>query len=214
MTGDSTLYASPFTCSLAVHLVLRQHAVPFELVWVQRGPGRRVITPGFEVINPLRKVPALRLPDGEILVEMVGILAYLEEVHGIERTPVERRRLLAWLSTIATELHKQVLAPLFDPETPEAGRRDGVDRLLGPVLARLEAVLVDEPTVLGGPVFTSVDAYVLWGLLLLRNQHPERVNTPILTGYLERHLALGFVREALGIERAALRDRQLQQLER
>ena len=61
-----TLYTFPFACSFAVHIGLERLAVPFEITWVDRGYARKIMTNGFDALNPKRKVPALVLPDGEV----------------------------------------------------------------------------------------------------------------------------------------------------
>ena len=155
-----TLYAFPFSCSLAVHVTLVQHDVPHALRWVQRGPGRQATSAELERLNPKRKVPTLVLPSGEVLTEIVGVLLYLDEQHNPGRPHAERRRLIEWLAFTATELHKTVLAPAFDPAvTPEA-RDDARLRLLPTAVAPLEGALAGRATLLGGPVPSVADVYV------------------------------------------------------
>ena len=198
-----TLFAFPFACSMAVHQTLLQHRVPFELQWMQRGPLRKVKDVDYDAVNPKRKVPALRLPDGEVLTEAVGVLLYLDETYAGSRPPAQRRRLIEWLSFVATELHQQVLGPAFDLQTPEAVRLDG-RRMLPPVLAHLEQTLTDRETLLGDAQPSGADAYAFWALTLLRNLWPETVSTPALTAYRRRMRAHDFVGATLQREREAM----------
>lgn len=199
-----TLYAFPFSCSLAVHVTLVQHDVPHALRWVQRGPGRQATGAELERLNPKRKVPTLVLPSGEVLTEIVGVLLYLDEQHAPGRPAAERRRLVEWLAFTATELHKTVLAPAFDPAVSHEAREDARLRLLPTALAPLEAALAGRETLLGGPVPSVADAYVTWALVLLRNLWPDAVATPGLVAYRRRMVAVPAFAEAVERERAVV----------
>lgn len=186
-----TLYTFPMSCSLAVQMVLVQHDVPHRLETVERGPARKVGTEGFDAVNPKRKLPTLVLPDGEVLTEVVGVLAHLGE----QLAPVDartQRRRVEWLAFLATELHQQVLGPLFDPASPDAAIRDATERLLPPVLAHVEDHLATRETVLGGPP-DGVDTYLFWGLTLLRLARPDSVAAPGLTAFRRRMREHDFV---------------------
>lgn len=201
---EHTLYAVPFTCSLAVHLTLAQQGLPTTLRWLSRGPRRQITGEAFAALNPKRKVPTLVLPDGEVLTEIVGVLLFLDEGAHPDRPAAERRRLIEWLSFLATELHKPVLAPAFDPAVSDEARLDARDRLLPTVLEPLERALAERETLLAGPEPTVADAYLLWGLLLLRNLWPETVTTPHLTAFRKRMMALPYVQQVIAVEREAL----------
>ena len=207
MTPTHTLYTAPMTCALAMHAHLHRHAVPFELKWVARGPRRRIGTVGYAEQNPKAKVPALRLPDGELLTEIVAILAHLDEVHGPDRSARGRRRLLEWLSFLATEVHQAVLGPTFDPESPAGAKQDADERLLGPVLAHLQAQLERSPTLLGDDAPSTADLYLLWAGLLLRYRWPERVEGTALDRFDQWMLGLDYVREPVRLHRARLQAR-------
>ncbi|MCA9493969.1 MAG: glutathione S-transferase N-terminal domain-containing protein [Myxococcales bacterium] len=170
-----TLYASPLTCSLAPHALLLEHDVPHEVRYVRRGPGRLAVDEALARLDPRRKVPTLVLPDGEVLGEMVVVLGYLDERYGPERTPVERRALTRWLSFLATELHKQVLAPAFDADTPAEAVEDARARLLPHVLEVCADAVRQRQTLLGGPP-SAADAYLWWALILL--EHRWRADVP------------------------------------
>ncbi len=198
-----TLYAAPFACSLAVHLVLAQHEIPHTVRWVRLGADRQIADRAYVAVNPKRKVAALALPGGEVLTENAGILLYLDEAHRGPRDPAERRRLIEWLIFLGTELHKQVLAASFDPRVSDEARQDARDRLLPPVLAHLEEALADRPTLLGDPEPSGADAYLFWGLLLLRHLWPDVAGTPALTTFRQNMQARPWVRSVLGREQEA-----------
>lgn len=198
-----TLYAFPFACSQAVHAVLRAQGIEPELRWVPRGPARKVADADLATVNPKRKVPTLVLPDGTVLTEIVSVLHALDAP--TDRTPSERRAHLEWLAFLATELHQQVLGPLFDPDTPQETLPDLKQRLLPPVLAHLEATVHEHGTLLGTDP-SPADHYLVWGLLLLGIRWPEMVATPGLQAFRARMLEQPALQQTLAIERARSRD--------
>ncbi|MCB9762812.1 MAG: glutathione S-transferase N-terminal domain-containing protein [Alphaproteobacteria bacterium] len=199
--SEMTLFAIPFACSMAVHLALNALALPHEVRWVHRFSAILEDGGDYRAINPKAKVPALRLPDGELLTEVASVLLHLDGlVH--DRTAQERRRLLEWLLFTSTELHKPILSLNFDPRAPEATREDLRDRLLAPVLEVYERALSAQPTLLGGAPSVA-DAFAFWGLLLVRYQWPERVQTPGIAAFLRSTLDRPATRTVLGLEQAA-----------
>lgn len=196
-----TLYAIPFTCSLAVRLALTERALPHHIRWMRRfehimlDDGAR-----YAEINPKRRVPALALDDGELLTEIPAVLAYIDQI-GTNRSEPERRRLLEWLCFIATELHRPALFLLFDPATPSATREDVLARLLPPVLDQLGKALEDRPALLGERASVA-DFYLLWALTLLRFQFKEHVPAG-LEAYRRRTTEVPWIASVLAEERAA-----------
>jgi glutathione S-transferase len=197
-----TLYAIPFTCSLAVRWALAARDVPCDVVWMRRF--EHVLPDGTrfdDAVNPKRRVPALRLPDGELLTEIVAVLDHLDRAE--ERPPAERRRHLEWLAYLATELHRPTLLPLFDPASPPATVEDALHRHLPPVLDHLEAHLARSPTLLGGAP-SGADWYLLWALVLLRFQHRDHLRHPALLAFHARWSAHPAAARVLADERARL----------
>ena len=103
-----TLYYSPGSCSLIVHILLEEFGVPFE--------AKKADSKSAEYrrdINPKGKVPALATPDG-ILTECVAIVEYLCDHHGDGKLlgkpgTWQRAKTLERIATLATEIH-----PLFN----------------------------------------------------------------------------------------------------
>ncbi|MCB9691101.1 MAG: glutathione S-transferase N-terminal domain-containing protein [Alphaproteobacteria bacterium] len=196
-----TLFSFPFSCALAVELELTRHGLPYEVRHVTRGRATRVDGEAFAEVNPKRKVPVLVLPDGERLTEIVGILTHLDTVHGPDRTAAERRRVLEDVAFVATELHQAVLGPLFDPSAPDATRADVVERLLPPLVDILETrVAAGWIGATRGPA----DAYLLWGLLLLRHGAKGTTDRPHLDAFVARHLDEPDVQRVLARARRTL----------
>lgn len=197
-----TLHAVPLTCSLAVHLVLADAGAPFTVAWAARGPGRLAVGDALVAANPKRKVPTLVLPDGEVLTEIAAVLGYLDERHGPSRSPAERRRLAEWLAFTSTELHKQVLAPAFDPGSPAEAVADARARLLPHVLAVYAGALAGRSALVGDSP-SGADAYLWWGLVLLGHLWPADVPEPLVAWRREVGGRPSW-RRVLGEERALL----------
>lgn len=103
-----TLYFSPGSSSMAVHIALHETGVTFEArpLSLKRNETR---TPEFLKINPAGKVPTL-LIDGRPLVEVAGILFYLArrfpEAGLLPHGDIEAEaRVVSWMSFIASALH-------------------------------------------------------------------------------------------------------------
>ena len=190
-----TLYTFPFSCSLAVEVVLRQHDVPFDVALVERGPARKV-RGEFGDINPKRKVPAL-LIEGALLTEIASVLVELDRRFVPGRSSEDRRHLGEWSCFVATELHQAVLGPVFDPDAPDGARTDAVERLLVPVLEYVEQSLtaLGERPILVGTEPSGADAYLWWAILLLRH-HNADVLGPAANRYYEHLRTYSFFRAA------------------
>lgn len=196
-------YASPFSCSFAVHLVLRQQGIPHELKWVDRGEGRLIRQADLGRINPFRKVPTLILPDSEVTTEVSSILHSLDPE---SRSPSSTRQHQAWLSVVATELHKPLLAPAFDAHCPELVWQDALERLIPHTLGVIDAHLADRETLLGEPQAketapSPADAYLFWALTLLRFRWPEQLKSN-LARFHAAYLSRPWAGPTLAIEQA------------
>ncbi|MGA2893954.1 MAG: glutathione S-transferase N-terminal domain-containing protein [Xanthobacteraceae bacterium] len=71
-----TLYYAPGACSLASHIVLEESGETYEAKRVDLAGGEQR-TEAYLKINPLGRVPALRLDNGEPLSENTAILPFL-----------------------------------------------------------------------------------------------------------------------------------------
>lgn len=102
-----TLYLSPGSSSMAVHIALHEIDVPFETksLSFHRKEHRQ---PPFLAINPAGKVPTL-LVDGTPLTEVAGCLLYLAkrfpEARLLPNDPLAEAQAVSWMSFIASTLH-------------------------------------------------------------------------------------------------------------
>ncbi len=114
------LYYSPGACSQAPHIALTEAGIEFEPVRVDLRAKTLEDGSDYFTFNPKGAVPALGLPDGEVLTENAVILQFIGDLKpeagflpplGLMR----RYRVLEWLNFVATELHKS-FTPLFKPD--------------------------------------------------------------------------------------------------
>jgi maleylacetoacetate isomerase len=84
---------------------LAYETVPVHLI-KDGGHNRR---PEFRAVNPQMRVPALIAPDGEVLIQSLAIIEYLEETHPdpplLPKNPVARAKVRALAQLIACDIH-------------------------------------------------------------------------------------------------------------
>jgi glutathione S-transferase len=100
-----TLYYSPGACSMAAHIVLEEAGEPYEAKRIDFGKNEQR-SEDYLKINPLGRVPVLRLEDGTPLAENTAILPYLGKRYGLWPTdPVTEAKALAVIGFFATNVH-------------------------------------------------------------------------------------------------------------
>ena len=160
------LFYMPGACSLAPHIVAREAGIDLDLVKVDGKTKTTETAQDFLATNPNGSVPALVLPDGELMTEASVLVQYIADQKpesGLMPAAgaIERYRVQQWLAFVATELHK-VFGSFFKPNTPEATKEINRE-LLGRRLAYVDGKL-EGRSYLTGDVFTAADAY-LWTIL-------------------------------------------------
>ncbi|AKS08447.1 glutathione transferase GstA [Pseudomonas trivialis] len=156
------LYFFPHACSLAPHIVLRELALPFDLVQVDNQAKTTADGDDFLQINPKGYVAALKLDNGQVLTEASAILQYLADLKPTANlAPAngswERVRLQEWLNFIATEIHGG-LAVFFN-----AAIQGEVRALFLATLFKRFAILVqtlERQDYLLGAQYSVADAYL------------------------------------------------------
>jgi len=96
-----------------VRLTLKHLGLPYDLheVDILKGESR---TPEFLARNPIGRIPALRLPDGQFIAESHAIIWYLAESSVLmPASRLERARVLSWLSFEQYELEPNVATVRF-----------------------------------------------------------------------------------------------------
>ncbi len=112
-----TLYYSPAAMSFTAHVALREAGLDFDLheVSIPKGQQR---APDYLAVHPLGRVPALRLPSGDVLTETPAILGFIADAAPDRALlPTEawpRARAAEWMSLFASALHPAFMG-FFDP---------------------------------------------------------------------------------------------------
>ena len=95
--------------SIPIEATLTLLGLPYEVVeavtWEDEAARKRV-----EAVNPLRQVPALVLPSGEIMTESAAILIYLADLHpAAHLAPApndpKRAQYLRWMAYVSAEIY-------------------------------------------------------------------------------------------------------------
>jgi len=124
-----TLYGAQASGSIAVEATLTLLGVPYSLVegatWAQEEARERVAP-----ANPMRQIPTLVMPDGEVMTESAAILIYLADLYsnmGLAPTPGEarRRQFLRWMVYVSSAIYslhwiKPDVKRIGAPETARA----------------------------------------------------------------------------------------------
>ncbi|MCX2546519.1 glutathione transferase GstA [Pseudomonas sp. COW5] len=197
------LYFAPMTCSLAPHIVLRELALPFELIRVNNRTKRTADGRDFREINPKGYVAALILDNGEVLTEGPAILQYLADLAPDQRlAPAngtwERSRLQEHLNFISSEIHGGS-APLFSSEIPESTKTIFKHKLFKR-LDYLNRLLATQPYLM--LAFGVADAYLFTVLKWLPTFSIAIEDWPALANYMTRIAERPSVRTAIAAEEA------------
>jgi glutathione S-transferase len=160
------LFYMPGACSLAPHIIANEVGIDVELIKVDGKTKTTEAAQDFLATNPNGYVPALVLPDGELMTEASVLVQYLADQKpesGLMPKPgdMARYRVQQWLAFVATELHK-AFGPFFKPNTPEATKEINREHI-AKRLAYVDGKLAGR-SYLMGDVFSAADAY-LWTIL-------------------------------------------------
>jgi glutathione S-transferase len=187
-----TLYYAPGTASLAVHWMLIDLGVPFELVEVDLASGANK-APAYLAINPTGKVPTLMV-DGRPVAESTAILMLLAERHpeaNLAPAPGDPQRgpYLQWMVYLANALMPSFRRWFY----AEKGPADRVDALkadakewIEEVWDRAEAQLADGREFLLGDRFSAADYLLTMLTRWSRNMAKPATAWPRLGAYIAR----------------------------
>src|SRR3974390_397247 len=100
-----TLYYSPGACSMASHIVLEESGEKYEAKKVDLAGGEQR-TEAYLKINPVGRVPALRLDKGEPLAENTALLPYLGKRFDLwPKDAIAEAKALSIIGFFATSVH-------------------------------------------------------------------------------------------------------------
>jgi maleylacetoacetate isomerase len=101
-----------------VRIALNLKGIAYETVAIHlTRDGGEQLTPSYRAVNPQQRVPSLALDSGDVLIQSLAIIDYLEETKPdpplLPRDPIERARVRAVAHVIACDIHPlNNLAPL------------------------------------------------------------------------------------------------------
>lgn len=159
------LYYSPGACSMAVHVLLNELGVPFELDRRPTSEGATK-TPEFLKINPRGQVPVLQ-EGNEIIKEGAAILIYLMDKHGSPLLPesgIERAKALEWLGWCNATLHSAYSKAFWITKT-QAGK-PYKDDLLKETCDQIQALWDEAETRLGKTRYLAGDKITAADILM------------------------------------------------
>lgn len=179
-----TLYSSNCSGSFVVEAALIMAAADFSKIDIdmESGTHREV---EFAALNPMKQLPALVLPGGEIMTESAAILIYLaQEFAGKGLAPEagtpEQARFLRWAVFMSVNLYEGALRVFYTEryttdESPAgpAGVKAAAEHHMSTACAVLEADLARHGPWLSGPSMTLVDVY----FTMIHSWTPEMADT-------------------------------------
>ena len=182
-----TLYFSPGSSSMAVHIALHEIGAPFEAKPLSLA-AKDTRTVEFLAINPVGKVPAL-LIDGRVLTEVAGILFYLARSHPEAKLlpqddPETEAQIVSWMSYIASTIHP--------------ARREGIEA------AREVYKVADRRLGSGGWItgqYSIADIHLFRLFWRFRNSlEPKPGDFPNIEAHYDRMMARPAVKKTIEIE--------------
>ncbi len=165
-----TLYNSAGSGSFVVETTLIMAAADFTKIDIdmESGTHRKA---EFAALNPMKQLPTIVLPSGEVMTESAAILIHLaQEFAGKGLAPdagtAEHARFLRWMVFMSANLYEGVLRYFYteryttdqSPAGP-AGVKAAAENHLSAGCAVLEADLAEHGPWLSGPSMTVADVY-------------------------------------------------------
>lgn len=175
-----TLYWKPMSGSLAPMALLEETGLPFGLAKVDAAAGEDKSEAYMRDVHPLGLVPALRLPDGRVMIESAAIVGYLADLAPEKRlapapTDPDRAFYLQWLVYGAATLYPAYIRYYHpDYHRVREGDDDAVKALavaaLNTAWNAVEAAFADGRPFLLGDRCTAADIY----MAMLALWHPDK----------------------------------------
>jgi glutathione S-transferase len=185
----TTLYYSPGSCALGIHVLMEELGKPFDLHKVNLA-AREQFSPDYVKINPKSKVPAIRRDDGSVLTEWPAIASWLALTNpdkGLLSTDPERlARTLEAVDYIAASLHMQGFTRIWKPEAFTSNEADHAavkakgQEIVDKGLKHFDGVLANQDFI-GGASMSIADAALFylefWVAERLKQKLPQNVAT-------------------------------------
>jgi glutathione S-transferase len=195
-----TLYASLGTASLAVHWMLIELGVPFDLVLTDIEAGAHK-DPAYLALNPAGRVPTL-VVDGRPHAEVAALLMLLAEREGrfdVAPGAPERADYLQRMVFLANTVQPAFRAWFYPNEPAGAQNAEAAKAAARTVLesafARMDANLADGRSYMLGERITALDFLATMLCRWSRNMPRPATDWPRLSAYIDRMRAMPSLRE-------------------
>jgi glutathione S-transferase len=130
------LYGDRRSGAFSVECALAEADAPYEfkLISLEKNEQR---SPDFLAINPSGKMPALKLPGGEVVTESAGLLLTVADLHPAAKLlpppgTIARAQCYRWLAFMASEIYPMIeivdYPDRFAPDAPDALKARAIDR--------------------------------------------------------------------------------------
>ncbi len=185
-----------------VGIALRLYDMPFEhRPWSVFGDADKIAA-----LNPLTRVPALVLDDGEVLVDSLTILDHLDELAGPDRAMHPRsgaaRRQSLRIATLAAGIADKTVSLFYERRLHDAISATWEERCLKQICGTPAALEADRKGRSGpywfGERIGHADIAVAASLRHMRDSHPDLADLadyPALAAHCERLEAMPVFRE-------------------
>jgi glutathione S-transferase len=206
------LYYFPGNASLAVHILLEELGVPFELKLVDRASAAHK-SPEYLKLNPNGQIPVL--VDGDlVLYETVAICMHLADAHpnaGLapQVTTPERAHYYKWFVWCTNTLQAMLMHYFYGERMVDDGNgaaaaqvKAHAEMRIGGMLDQLDAQLASHGGEwLLGPSYAAVDPFAMLLCRWTRGFPRPARSLPHLGPYLQRVLARPAVQRAFATEK-------------
>lgn len=166
--SDLTLYGAEASGSVAVEATLHLLDVPYTLIegatWAEEQARERVAP-----VNPMRQIPTLVLPGGEVMTESAAILIYLADLHPEARlapAPADprRRQFLRWMVYVSSAIYslhwiKPDVGRVGAPESSRSSVIDAVHERIAYCWNNMDSQMSPSQYLLGSEI-SVLDLYV------------------------------------------------------
>jgi len=181
---EYTLYSHDGSGGFAVEAALVKAGAAHKVVTVDTSKGEQN-RPDFVAINPMRQVPALRLPDGAVMTESAAIVVHLAASFpgkGLAPQPgtPEHAQFLRWMFFMAANIYESDLRYFYSERyTTDPAGAPGV-KSAGAAHMKKAFAVIDDALAPGpflcGATMTMADVY----LAMLMDWSPEPITSPRL----------------------------------
>lgn len=200
-----TLFYAPRTCALATRIALNEAGADYQLQYVDLAQGAQR-NAEYLALNPLGRVPALRVDSATVLTESPALLAYVAQLFPAANLaptdPVQFARMQSFHSYLASTVHvahahKYRGSRWADDEASIAAMQDKVAANMAQCFALIEDHwLVQGPWVMGEQ-FTVADGYLFTMSGWLQGDGVDIAHFPRVFDHYQRMLLRPSVRAAL-----------------